>query len=68
MVKVPRAQTHREAQCVPGWRIGEELSILGFQVIIRKTGPWTIVGNVFGDCHVACTLNTSVVDWGCVFP
>jgi hypothetical protein len=35
----------------------------GCQVIIRKTRPWTIVGNVFGECHAPCTFKTSFIDF-----
>jgi hypothetical protein len=32
------------------------------QVLLRKAKPWTIVGNVFGECDDPCTLNTYFVD------
>jgi len=35
----------------------------GYQVIIRKAWPWTMVGNVFWQCHASCSLNTSFVDF-----
>ena len=28
-----------------------------------NTGPWTIVGNMIGECHTPCTLNTSFIDF-----
>ena len=31
----------------------------GCHVMIQKGWPWTIVGNVFGECHTPCTLKNS---------
>ena len=33
------------------------------RVIIRKAWPWTIVSNVFGECHAPCTQKTYFVDF-----
>jgi len=30
----------------------------GNQFILRKAWPWSIVDNVFGECHSPCTLST----------
>jgi hypothetical protein len=51
-------------QSCPVSRVADKGSPLywGFHVIIRKAKSWTIVGNVFGECHNLCTLNTSYVD------
>ena len=38
---------HRAGQCVPGWQIGKQSRWI--KVIIMKTWPWIIVGNVFED-------------------
>jgi hypothetical protein len=35
----------------------------GCQVIIWKTWPWTIVGNMFGECHIPCMLKASFLDF-----
>ena len=46
------AKIHRIAQCISGWSIrGGSLDRGSFQVLIRKACPWTILGNVFGECH-----------------
>jgi hypothetical protein len=49
----------------PRWRIEEALLMRGGggQVIMRKACPWTIVGNVCGECHDSCTLKTTFVDF-----
>ena len=67
--KVPMAQTHRVARCIPGWRI-MELYRWGrdSRVIIRNTWlwiewPWITVGNVLVECHAPCTPKTSFVDF-----
>jgi hypothetical protein len=36
------------------FRMGGALSMADCQVIIRKAWPWTIVGNVLGECHDPC--------------
>ena len=33
----------------------------GRQIIIQKAWPWTLVGNLFGECHASYTLMTSFV-------
>jgi hypothetical protein len=56
--------THRCGQRVP-WRwIDRILSIGGGQAIMWKSWPWTIMGNVFGQCHAPCTLKSSCVVFG----
>jgi hypothetical protein len=63
LVKVPRGQTHSADQLVPGWRIVEAISLMGFQTKLRKGLPWTIVGNVRGECHAPCIPKNSFVDF-----
>jgi len=55
--KIPRAQTHRGDQYVPGWWIRGTLNDRGSQVIIRKAGLWNIVVSVFEECHAPCMIN-----------
>jgi hypothetical protein len=57
----PRAKTHRAANPVPRWQIGGLMR--GCQVMIWKTCLWTIVGNMFGECHAPCTLKNSFLDF-----
>lgn len=61
LVKVSKAQTHIACQCIPGWRMEGILLIGGRQIIIQKAWPWTLVGNLFGECHASYTLKTSFV-------
>ena len=53
----PTGLTQRESQVADrgGPLVG------GCQVIIRKAWSWTIVGDVFGECHAPCTSNTPFV-------
>ena len=46
LVKVPRAKIHT-AQHVPWWQIKEAFSV----GVVGKARQWTIVGNMFGECH-----------------
>jgi hypothetical protein len=39
LAKVPRGQTHSADQLVPGWRIVEAISLMGFQTILRTGLP-----------------------------
>ena len=41
-------------QIVPQVYHKSRISMADYQVIIRKAWPWTIVGNVFGECHDPC--------------
>ena len=61
--KSARGQTHRAAQHVPGLLIGGAFLMGGCLVIIWKTLQWTIVGNMFGECHAPCMQKTSFVDF-----
>ena len=46
------------------WQIGGgALSIVDCQIIVWKAWPWTIVGNMFGECHTLWMLKTSFVDF-----
>ena len=50
------------------WNLPTTLTIKGWNVSLRgvsyiETSPWTIVGNVFRECHVLCTINISFVDF-----
>jgi hypothetical protein len=63
LVKVPSSHSQRAAQCVSVLRIVGVLLMAGCQVIIRKACTWTIVGNMFGECHAPSTLKTSFVDF-----
>ena len=47
----------------PGWWIAGSPVDGGCQIIIRKVLSCTIVGNLFGECHALCTLQTSFVDF-----
>ena len=54
LVKVPRDKTLICSQLAPGWRIAGALTLVdwglsGYNTDIRS---WTIVSNVFGECHV----------------
>ena len=62
-MKVPGARTRRAAQCVTLVADRGDSSVGDCQVKIRKTYPWTIVGNMIGESHAPCTL-TPVVDFG----
>ena len=57
LVKIPSAEILRAAQHIPRWWIE------GCHVIIRKTWPWTIVRNVFGECHTRSMLKKYFVDF-----
>lgn len=52
---------HRAGQRVAkSWIVGV-FSMDGCQVVTRKTSPWTIVGNVCGQCQTLYMLNFSFV-------
>jgi hypothetical protein len=46
---------------IPMWQIGEAISTWVCQATIRKDWSWTIVDNVFGECHASCMLNTPFI-------
>jgi hypothetical protein len=54
---------HRAGQRVAKFLIVGVLSMGGCQVVTRKASPWTIVGNVCGQCHTICMLKFSFVDF-----
>jgi hypothetical protein len=57
-VKVPKVAKLKPTELLsasPVWWMREFLD-RGCQVIIRKGWPWTIMGNVFGECHASSML------------
>ena len=58
------AHTYRTAQSIPEWHLGEALFMECGLLSDYNTERWTIGGNMFGDCHVPCTLKPFFVDFG----
>jgi hypothetical protein len=54
------SQTRSAGQHFTGCRIENVLSLEGWRVIMWNAFPWTIVGNMFGECHAHCRLKTSL--------
>ena len=61
LVNVLRAQNHRATQHT---RVADRGSLLdgGLSDYYTESWPWTIVGNMFRECHTPCMLKTSLVD------
>ena len=50
-----KGSTHRANPAQPQVADREGPLVGGCQVIIQKAWPYTIVGDVFGECHAPCT-------------
>ena len=45
------------------WWVVNSISMGGCQLMIRIVCPLIVVGNVFGECHVSCTLKAYFFDF-----